>query len=52
MAQGENASGKLVSSIWLASRLEYPSIRIIEVTASKEDDGFREGHIPGAVWWY
>ncbi len=52
MAQGNKASGKLVSSSWLASRLEDSSIRVIEVTASSEDDGYREGHIPGAVWWY
>ena len=52
MAQVDKASGKLVSSSWLASRLKNSSIRVIEVTASKEDDGFREGHIPGAVWWY
>ena len=52
MAQGDKASGKLVSSSWLASRLENSSIRVIEVTASSEDDGYREGHIPGAVWWY
>ena len=52
MSQGDSASGKLVSSSWLASRLENPSIRVIEVTASSDDDGYREGHIPGAVWWY
>ncbi len=52
MAQVDKASGKLVSSSWLAKRLESSSIRVIEVTASKEDDGYREGHIPGAVWWY
>ncbi len=52
MAQGDKASGKLVTSSWLESRLESSSIRVIEVTASSEDDGYREGHIPGAVWWY
>ncbi|MCH7625805.1 MAG: sulfurtransferase [Chloroflexi bacterium] len=52
MTQGDKASDRLVSSSWLAARLKHSSIRIIEVSASKDDDDYREGHIPGAVWWY
>lgn len=42
----------LVSTAWLAGRLDDPDIRLIEVTASTEDTIYRKGHIPGAVWQY
>jgi len=42
----------LVSGVWLAEHLDDPGVRIVEVSASPDDTAYREGHIPGAVWWY
>ena len=40
----------LVSTAWLAERLDDPSIRIIEVSADPDKNTYMEGHIPGAEW--
>ena len=42
----------LVSTQWLADHLNDPGVRIVEVSSAGEDKGYREGHIPGAVWFY
>jgi thiosulfate/3-mercaptopyruvate sulfurtransferase len=43
---------RLVSGDWLAEHLDEPGLRIIEVSSSPDDAEYRQGHIPGAVWWY
>ena len=43
---------KLVSTEWLESNLNDSSVRIIEVASHPDDSSYREGHVPGAVWWY
>ena len=40
-------SGPLVSTEWLASNLENPNIRIVEVSVNP--GVYERGHIPGAV---
>ncbi|MBI3127373.1 MAG: sulfurtransferase [Candidatus Tectomicrobia bacterium] len=42
----------LVSTQWLADRLNDPNVRVIEVSSSAEDKRYREGHIPGAAWFF
>ena len=39
----------LVSTDWLAERLEDPKVRVIEV--DEDTDAYRRAHIPGAVGW-
>jgi thiosulfate/3-mercaptopyruvate sulfurtransferase len=34
----------------LLARLHEPGIAVLEVSASEDDSGYREGHIPGARW--
>ena len=47
----------LVETEWLASRLDDPSVRIVDATwlmpnaGRKGIDDFNGGHIPGAVFW-
>jgi thiosulfate/3-mercaptopyruvate sulfurtransferase len=48
----EASEQPLVSCNWLAHHLHDPGIRIIEVSSGSDDAAYREGHIPGAVWWY
>lgn len=42
----------LVSCEWLADHLDDDAIRVIEVTSAEDDAQYREGHIPGAAWWF
>jgi len=42
----------LVSTQWLAERLNDPGVRVVEAAFKNDDAGYREGHIPGAAWWY
>lgn len=46
------ADSPLVSAAWLAERLGAPGVRVIEVASANDAAGYREGHVPGAVWWY
>ena len=39
----------LVSTQWVADHLADPTVRLVE--ASWDDDDYRAGHIPGAVYW-
>ncbi|MBI4312816.1 MAG: sulfurtransferase [Chloroflexi bacterium] len=48
----ENAFSRLVSTAWLAEHLDDPKVRVIEVSSAIEDTAYREGHVPGAAWWY
>jgi thiosulfate/3-mercaptopyruvate sulfurtransferase len=41
---------RVISPAALQARLEDPSLRILEVSASADDGGYRSGHIPGAHW--
>jgi thiosulfate/3-mercaptopyruvate sulfurtransferase len=45
-------SGRVISAAALQARLDDPSVRILEVSASPDDAGYRSGHIPGARWAY
>jgi len=46
------SESRLVSAAWLAERLGSPGVRVIEVASVNDGATYREGHIPGAVWWY
>ncbi len=45
-------SSPLVSTAWLAEHLHNPRLRVIEVSSAQEDTAYKEGHIPGAAWWF
>ena len=42
----------LVSTAWLEEHLADPDLRIVEVCNIRDDKAYREGHIPGALWFY
>jgi len=42
----------LVSTAWLEEHLSDPDLRIVEVCNIRDDKAYREGHIPGAMWFY
>jgi len=42
----------LVTTDWLARHLDDPGVRIVEISSTPERDIYREGHIPGAVWFF
>jgi thiosulfate/3-mercaptopyruvate sulfurtransferase len=42
----------IVSGEWLEEHLGDPSVRIVEVCSIRQDTTYRQGHIPGAIWWY
>ncbi|MBI4198788.1 MAG: sulfurtransferase [Chloroflexi bacterium] len=53
MTTGASGLGsRLVSADWLAEHLGDPKVRVIEVSSASEDTAYREGHVPGAAWWY
>ena len=45
-------SSPLVSTAWLEQHLADPDLRLIEVCNIRDDKAYREGHIPGALWFY
>jgi thiosulfate/3-mercaptopyruvate sulfurtransferase len=45
-------ASRVISAAALQARLEDPSVRILEVSASADAAGYRSGHIPGARWAY
>ena len=45
-------SSPLVSTAWLEDHLADPDLRIVEVCNLNDDKTYREGHIPGALWFY
>lgn len=52
MNKPSGTTPRLVSCAWLAEHLDDPDVRVIEVSASPDDGVYREGHIPGALWWF
>ncbi len=42
----------LVSTQWMADHLNDPNVRIIEVSALNNSSNYRQGHLPGALWFY
>jgi thiosulfate/3-mercaptopyruvate sulfurtransferase len=46
------SESRLVSAAWLTERLGSPGVRVIEVASVNDDAGYRQGHVPGAAWWY
>jgi thiosulfate/3-mercaptopyruvate sulfurtransferase len=42
----------LVTTERLAAHLDDPKVRIAEISQHPERDTYREGHIPGAIWFY
>jgi len=52
MNEPSAATSRLVTCAWLAEHLDDPGVRVIEVSASPDDTVYREGHIPGALWWF
>ena len=45
-------SSPIVSSQWVEEHLGDPNVRIIEVGALNDSSNYREGHLPGALWFY
>ena len=46
------ASSSLVSTAWLEQHLADPDLRILEVCNIRDDKAYRDGHIPGALWFF
>jgi len=46
---GSTRTDVLVSTEWLAARLDDPDVRVVEVVVNTK--AYDEGHIPGAVVW-
>lgn len=42
----------LITAEWLEEHLEEPNVRILEVSSADDDDAYKEGHIPGALWFF
>jgi thiosulfate/3-mercaptopyruvate sulfurtransferase len=42
----------LVTASWLETHLDDPTVRILEISSSDDDATYKQGHIPGALWWY
>jgi thiosulfate/3-mercaptopyruvate sulfurtransferase len=42
----------LVSPAWLEDRLGDPTVRILEISSTQDKTQYREGHIPGALWFF
>ncbi len=42
----------LVSTAWLEEHLTDPDLRIVEVCSRNDDETYRAGHIPGALFLY
>src|SRR5487761_1504411 len=42
----------LVSTGWLAAHLDEPVVRIAEIRSEREDPGYLDAHIPGALSWF
>ena len=42
----------IVTTEWLTAHLDDPTVRIVEISSAPEREIYREGHIPGAVWFY
>ena len=49
---GDSMTAPLVTTDWLETHLDDPSVRIIEVSLAKTNDTYAAGHIPSATWWY
>jgi len=45
-------STPLVTTAWLEEHLNDPDVRIIEVSAKNDKSTYRDGHIPGALWFH
>jgi len=45
-------SSPLITTAWLEDHLDDPKVRILEISAQKDDATYRKGHIPGAVRWF
>lgn len=46
------ANSPLVTSQWLEEHLDDPNVRILEISTKNDKTLYREGHIPGALWFY
>lgn len=42
----------LVTTEWLEQHLDDADLRVVEVSLAADDAVYREGHVPGAVWFY
>ncbi|MBT3941745.1 MAG: sulfurtransferase [Chloroflexi bacterium] len=42
----------LVTTEWLTDHLEDPSVRVLEIGATDDDDAYRSGHVPGAIRFF
>ncbi|GAG53146.1 unnamed protein product, partial [marine sediment metagenome] len=39
-----------VTAAWLAGHIEDRDVRVIEIGSGKDDEVYRAGHVPGAIW--
>jgi thiosulfate/3-mercaptopyruvate sulfurtransferase len=42
----------LVSTTWLQDHLDDPTVRILEISSVNDNAVYREGHIPGSLWFF
>ncbi|MDP6823047.1 MAG: sulfurtransferase, partial [Dehalococcoidia bacterium] len=42
----------LVTSDWLVEHLDDPSVRVLEIGATDDDEAYRSGHVPGAIRFF
>ncbi len=42
----------LINTDWLEQHLDDADLRIVEISSTPEDTTYRDGHIPGAAWFF
>ena len=42
----------LVSGDWLEQHLDDANVRVVEISSTPDNSKYREGHIPGAAWFF
>ena len=52
MGADQEPISRLVDCGWLAQRLDDPTVRVIEVSSDLDGSAYRQGHVPGAVFWF
>lgn len=46
------AASPIVTTQWVEDHLDDPNVRFLEISSSKDNSLYREGHIPGSQWAY
>ncbi len=42
----------LVNTKWLEQHLEDADLRVVEISSTTDDTAYRDGHVPGATWFF